>query len=317
MSKNGKNKKKAEEAERIKDFKSMVLLPGTIVKVSVSHIRPNPDQPRKFFREEDLVVLAGSFENGDVDCPIHITIRDTFALIIDGERRYRAALTAGLSEISCQIFNKLDDKEVFGRSARANLGRKDMSPVEVARTIKKLMGDNGWSQAEAAKRASLHPTQVSQLLKYLNLYHPIQEMLIRGEISNGVALIVACYPQENQSGILERLLAERRKLGGKIDQNTALRLAKMTAEQQGYTPCKQKKGGEKKILCHTDAVVKNVLAKITSLEKALDEMVSAQEVSGEEFFKHLKVVNILEVERRLKEIKMRLKHSLSVVSEFA
>lgn len=314
-----KKREEATEKARVQAFMEMNLTPGIITKVPIVHIRPNSEQPRKFFNEEDLGVLSTSFEENDVDCPIHVTMRGTYVLIIDGERRYRAALKAKLSQISCQIFGDLDDKKVHLRSARANFGKEDMSPVEKARAIKKIMDDYGWSQAEAARWASMHPTQVSQLMKYLNLSPDIQEMLIRGEISNGISLIVACYPQENQAGILERLLAERAKLGGRMEQNVALRIAKMTAEEQGFVPHKRGTRGRKATLSHTDAVVKNLISKAVSFGKALDEVASAEKATGgtERFFKQLKIVNILEVMRVLKDLGVKLQHTTQAIDSIA
>lgn len=318
MSKKKKAEESAEKA-RVQDFMKMNLAPGTITKVPIAHIRPNPEQPRKFFYEGDLGVLSDSIEGGDVDCPIHVTMKKTHVLIIDGERRYRAALRAKLSHISCQIFSDMDDKNVHLRSARANFGKKDMSPVETARAIKKIMDDFGWSQAEAARWASMHQTQVSQLMKYLNLSPEIQKMLIEGEITNGMSLIVACYPREHQQGILKKMLEERAKFGGRIEQNTASRIAKMTAEEQGFVPHKRGTRGRKATLSHTDAVVKNLVSKATSLEKALSEVVSAEKAAGsaEKFFKQLKIVNVLEVMRVLKDLGIKLQHTTQSIDSVA
>lgn len=311
-----KRKKEAEEKERVKMFKKLNLVPGTIVKIPLVHIRPNPHQPRKFFKEEALDALTGSLDEGDVDCPVQVTIRDTHALIVDGERRFRSARSAGMTEVSCQICEVMDEKRVFLKSVRAYFGKEGMSPVESARAIEKLMSDNEWSQAEAARQACMSPSQVSQVMKYLNLIPEIQELVMRGEIANGVASVVARYPKEIQLGLLKKLLGEREKLGGKIDQNVATRIAQAEAEMQGHKPIRAKRG-KQEALCHADAVVKNVMAKATSLEKAINELISAEYSAGssKKFFKGLKTVNILGVEAVLKVVKKKLDDHLQVISE--
>ena len=195
-----------------------------------------------------------------------------------------------------------------------------MSPVEDARALKKIMEYKGWSQAEVARDTCIHPTQVSQLLKYLNLSPPIQELLINGKISNGNALIVALYPQGSQQEILERILEERDRLGGKIEQNVALRIAKMVAEEKGVAPHRRRtKDGGRKVLCHADAVAKNVLSKAGHFKKALEELSSAGKASGglAKFLKSLKEVNVLEVEECLKELEKTLRKIKQDISDFA
>lgn len=316
------SKKKMEEAvaekERVKRFKELKLVPGIIVKISLAHIRPNPHQPRKFFKEDALDALSGSLDEGDVDCPVQVTLMDTYVRIIDGERRYRAAGMAGIKEVSCQVFEKMNEKKVFLKSVRAYAGKENMSLVEAACAVKKLMDDNGWSQAEAARQASMHPAQVCNLMKYLNLTPHIQGLVIREEVSNGVAGIVARYPVENQQAILEKLLGERKKFGGKIDQNAAARIAQAEAEKQGCKPLRAKRG-KQETLCHADAVTKNVMAKAVSLEKAINEMISAEHTAGssQKFFGCLKKVNILGIEAVLNIVKKKLDDRLRVISENA
>lgn len=306
------------EKERAKKFKELNLVPGTIVKIPLVHIRPNPHQPRKFFKEEALDALTCSLDEGDVDCPVQVTVRDTHALIVDGERRFRSARSAGMTEVSCQICEVMDEKKVFLKSVRAYFGKEGMSPVESARAIEKLMSDNGWSQAEAARQACMSPSQVSQVMKYLNLTPEIQDLVIRGEVANGVAGITARYPKEIQLGLLKKLLGEREKLGGKIDQNAAARIAQAEAELQGCKPLRAKRG-KQETLCHADAVVKNVMAKAVSLEKAINEMISAEHTAGssKRFFNGLKTVNILGIEAVLKVAKKKLDDRLRVISENA
>ena len=104
---------------------------NSIEKIHISLINPNAGQPRKYFDKKGLKILAKSFGNRkDVDYPIIvISISKRRYMIVDGERRYRAAKIAKLEEISCHIRHDIHSNDVYLVSARANICRENMSPI--------------------------------------------------------------------------------------------------------------------------------------------------------------------------------------------
>lgn len=310
---------KKEERKRVKEFEALApgLIPGNVVVIGINHIKRNPRQPRKYFDGKTISVLAGSLEeDGDVDCPIHVTVRKDHVLLVDGERRFRASQEAGIEKMSCFILPPLSDKKVFLRSARANFGREGMSPVEEARAIQEIMLSEGCTQAEVSKIVSKYPPQVSQLLKYLRLDDEIQDLVIRREISNGVAIILTSYPREKQRDILSAIESARKERGGSIQQNDALRVAQARADQLGVAPVRSARGRKTEALSHSDAVAKNILSKIAAFDKAINEMAHVVAAAGgvEKFAKSLNKINILTLAASFKAVEKRVQEQVKILS---
>ena len=126
---------------------------GDIKYISIGNIIPNKDQPRKNFKEEQLKELASSIEKNGVLQPIlvrPIKNQSNMFEIIAGERRWRAANFAGITEIPA-IIKDLSDKETFEIGLIENLQRENLSPIEEATGYKKLMNTFDYTQEDIAK----------------------------------------------------------------------------------------------------------------------------------------------------------------------
>lgn len=270
---------------------------GTIAKLPISLIKPNPDQPRKLFHEESLHGMAASYgDNKDVEYPIMVIVKKDHVIIVDGERRWRAAQIAGLEIVSCQIRKPMTDDEIFLTSAKANLCRENMSPIEEAFIIKRFQETYKWSQGKIGQELGKSQAQICQILKFLDLHAEIQALLLYGKIDKGIAFQLTTYKQEHQKKLLDILEAEVEQRGGPIHPNEAARILRKNAEYHDIKPKKRKKG--KYYASHTEMVLKNVLAKGCQLKKALQEL------------KELKAAQIQEDQIRLKDI-----HCLDVLDE--
>ena len=125
---------------------------SSINEIEISKIRPNPDQPRREFDQEALSELATSIRELGIIQPISLRqISDGTYQIIAGERRWRAAKLAGLSEIPAVII-EADDKKAMELALIENLQRSDLNPIEEAKGYQQLMTEYGMTQ-EAAQRA--------------------------------------------------------------------------------------------------------------------------------------------------------------------
>lgn len=156
-------------------------------EVPITSLHPNPRQPRVHFDEARLEELADSIRANGLLQPILVRPRTPGGFeIVAGERRYRAALRAGLTRVPVVLRN-LTDEESLALALVENLLREDISPLETARAFRRLTDDFGLTQEELSRRVGKSRAAVANSLRLLDLPAPIQESLGRGEITEGHA----------------------------------------------------------------------------------------------------------------------------------
>ena len=183
------------------------------VTVRISEVEPNREQPRKNFDDEKLEELAESIKMFGLLQPILVQKRDDHYEIIAGERRWRAALKAGLKEIPV-IIRDYTEKEILELSLIENLQRENLNPIEEAQAYKRLMDEFGMGQADVAQRVSKSRSAVANSLRLLKLEENVQKMVIDGKLSMGHAraLLPLEIPEEQLSvaqEIVEKQLSVR------------------------------------------------------------------------------------------------------------
>ena len=156
------------------------------VIVRISEVEPNREQPRKKFDDDKLAELSESIKTYGLLQPILVQKRDGYYEIIAGERRWRAALKAGLKEIPV-IVRDYTEKEILELSLVENIQRENLNPIEEAIAYKRLMDEFGLGQEEVAQRVSKSRSAVANSLRLLKLEENVQKMVIDGEISMGHA----------------------------------------------------------------------------------------------------------------------------------
>ena len=134
----------------IQDVRDEVKTDDKVYKVAIEMIVPNPNQPRKSFNDESLIELSQSIRSNGIIQPIIVRKEGDNYVIIAGERRYRAAILAGLKEIPA-IIKDYDDLQVKEISLIENLQREDLNAIEEALAIKELMDAHGMTQDELAQ----------------------------------------------------------------------------------------------------------------------------------------------------------------------
>ena len=153
----------------------------------LSNIVPNVDQPRKQFNDEALSALVESIKTHGVITPLIVTpMDDGRYMIIAGERRYRAATAAGLLSVPVCV-RECTQVQIDELSLIENIQREDLNPMEVARAIKKLMDDYGYTQEQAAERIGKARPTVANLLRLMDLSAAVQKMVEDGLLSAGHA----------------------------------------------------------------------------------------------------------------------------------
>ena len=159
-------------------------------------VEPNPDQPRRDFDEEELQALADSIALHGVVQPL--TVRELssgYYQIIAGERRWRAARLANLSEVPAVII-EADDKKTMELALIENLQRQDLNPVEEAMGYHSLMADYGLTQEETSARVGKSRSAVANALRLLSLQPDVLLMVRKGSLSAGHARAVLSLKQE-------------------------------------------------------------------------------------------------------------------------
>ena len=153
----------------------------------LSNIEPNLEQPRKLFNDEALSALVESIKTHGVITPLIVTpMPNGKYMIIAGERRYRAATAAGLVSVPVCV-RECTQVQIDELSLIENIQREDLNPMEVARAIKKLMDDYGYTQEEAAERIGKARPTVANLLRLMDLSDAVQNLVETGHLSAGHA----------------------------------------------------------------------------------------------------------------------------------
>ena len=171
-------------------------------------VEPNPDQPRQDFDEVELQNLADSIAEHGIIQPL--TVRETgmgYYQIIAGERRWRAARLANLSEVPVVII-EADDKKAMELALIENLQRQDLNPVEEALGYRSLMEDYGLTQEEASRRVGKSRPAVANSLRLLGLCPEVLEKLRKGELSAGHArAILQLKTEKKQMAAAQKIVA--------------------------------------------------------------------------------------------------------------
>ena len=163
----------------------------------IHKVEPNPEQPRQDFDEEELSALASSIAEHGIVQPLTVRCLGTsgYYQIIAGERRWRAARMAGLTEVPAVIM-EADDKKTMVLALIENLQRQDLNPVEEALGYQRLMGEFGLTQEEAASKVGKSRPAVANALRLLGLAPEVLEMVRSGKLSAGHARAVLVLKTE-------------------------------------------------------------------------------------------------------------------------
>lgn len=214
------------------DFSEEPLEKSAYQLLPIYKVEPNPDQPRQDFDEEELQALADSITVHGIIQPL--TVRETpngYYQIIAGERRWRAARMANLSDVPAVII-EADDKKAMELALIENLQRQDLNPLEEALGYQTLMNEYGLTQEEAAGRVGKSRPAVANALRLLGLCPEVQERVRKGELSAGHArAILQLKSEKKQQEAAQKIVA----LG------LSVRQAELLCKNMSKEPVPQKK----------------------------------------------------------------------------
>lgn len=158
----------------------------SLTEIQVGQIEPNPYQPRKAFDKTALDELAASIRVSGMIQPVVVRRAGAGYQLIVGERRWRAALQAGVERIPA-IVREATDVETLELALVENLLREDLNPMEEAEAYQKLLSEFGWTQEELAQRVGRDRSSISNAVRLLRLPQSIQEDLRAGRLTMGHA----------------------------------------------------------------------------------------------------------------------------------
>lgn len=192
----------------------------SVFSIEIEKIEPNPFQPRREFNKEALEGLAHSIREHGILQPILVVKRESETpagitvryQLIAGERRWRAAKLAGLSQIPAVIRRGMpDDRVKLELALIENVQREDLGPIERAHAFKKLGDEFGMIQREIALRIGKSRESVANTIRLLSLPDEIQSALQEGQISEGHAraILMAGENHAKQHQVFREVVAER------------------------------------------------------------------------------------------------------------
>lgn len=180
-----------------------------IYHLKLEEIIPNIYQHREVLDEVSLNELTQSIKQHGVIQPIIVRKKDDKYEIIDGERRYKAAVKAGLSKIPVIVRN-YNDNECIRISLVDNLQREDYSPIEEAKMYKKIIENEGMTQEELANNIGKSQSAVANKLRLLNLPFEVQDALLKQEISERHARsLLTVKDTQKQIYLLKKIIEKR------------------------------------------------------------------------------------------------------------
>jgi ParB family chromosome partitioning protein len=176
--------------------------------IPVDQIVPGSSQPRHGIREESLLELAASIREKGLLQPIILKKRNKGYEIIAGERRFRAAVMAGLREVQA-IIKDVDEKEALELALIENLQREDLNALEIATTYQRFIDEFSYTQQDLARKIGIDRSSVANYVRLLKLPDWIKELIGEGKLSQGHGrALVSLDTEKEQRRFVDKVLNE-------------------------------------------------------------------------------------------------------------
>ena len=176
-----------------------------IQMVSIEKIVPNPYQPRLEFNQDSLMDLAQSIRENGLIQPITLKENEGRYEIIAGERRYRACMMAGMTEVPANIMN-VDEAKMAEMALVENIQREDLSAIEEAKAYVQILKVSGCTQSELALKMGKSQSSIANKIRLLNLSENVQNAVSSKVITERHARSLIGESVEKQEEILEKIV---------------------------------------------------------------------------------------------------------------
>jgi ParB family chromosome partitioning protein len=157
--------------------------------IDISKIIPNPDQPRSYFDENEIIGLAESIKSNGLIYPIIVREKDGLFVVIAGERRLRACKHNEMKKIKCIVIDADEEKNI-SIALIENIQRVDLSPIDEAKAYRVMINRFKLKQEDVAKKVGKDRSTITNLMRFLNLPEEIQNGLVDKKISQGHAKVL-------------------------------------------------------------------------------------------------------------------------------
>ena len=179
-----------------------------VLQVAIEDIIPNRFQPRLAFDEEGLKELSESIKQHGIIQPLVLRRLGNKYEIIAGERRFKAATMAGLRQVPA-IISDIDDNKSAEIALVENIQRRNLTPIEEAKSYKNLLDRGYMTQEQLAEKMGVSQSSIANKLRLLNLAPEVQDALLQEKISERHARSLLVLPKEEQAQWLQKILAKR------------------------------------------------------------------------------------------------------------
>ncbi len=177
---------------------------GSVRKIRLSRIKPNPYQPRREFDREALEELAASIRKKGVLQPVLLRPAENGYELVAGERRHRAARLAGLKTIPAIVYDVESEEEMLEFSLIENVQREDLNAIDMAEAYKRLSEDCDLTQEQIAERVGKSRTTVANTMRILTLPGEVQKLIRKDKLSEGHGRALLGLPTKKQQVELAR-----------------------------------------------------------------------------------------------------------------
>ncbi|GLS30097.1 chromosome partitioning protein, ParB family [Mesorhizobium albiziae] len=255
-------------------------------RVPIEFVSPNPRNPRRNFAEADLTDLSQSIREHGIVQPVVVRpgARSGHYEIIAGERRWRAAQRAGLTELPV-IIRDVDDRVALELAIIENVQRADLNPVEEALGYQQLMDEHHYTQADLGQVIGKSRSHVANTLRLLKLPEVIRDMLVNGDLSAGHARTLVTV--DEPAALAKRI----------VEEGLSVRQAEALAQ---LPPAEQKRPSKSSTPAEKDpdtVALEKLLSDVTGMRVAI----SHREKGGEVKIAYRTLEQLDELCRRLKQ----------------
>ena len=184
------------------------LVLATIPELPIDEIQPNPNQPRREFRQQQLNELADSIRHDGIIQPIVVRKQGTGYQLIAGERRLRAAKIAGLDKVPV-VVQEISDERLLEVALVENIQREDLHPIELAEAFERLSTDLGLNHEEIGRRTGKDRATITNSIRLLQLPLSLQNLIAERKLSPGHArALLKLKSEEEQHTLALKAIAE-------------------------------------------------------------------------------------------------------------
>jgi ParB family chromosome partitioning protein len=207
------------------------------IDIAIDQIKPNRYQPRKEFNADSLFELAQSIRENGLIQPIVVREQEDYYEIIAGERRYRAMILAGYTNVPCLVMNT-DDNQVAQLALIENIQRENLSSIEEADAYQQILKSKKWTQERLAQTLGKSQSAIANKIRLLQLPEDIQLGVMNRKISERHARALLQVNQDMQLSIYQQIISKKLNVAQTeklIDDVNILKTKKRKPKTKGVT----------------------------------------------------------------------------------